>query len=231
MSPGYSAVYGVPPFILNGAGNFGTTMAATTIGGLAASFSGATDAYLQKASSIGTFVASPFTVSIWCYETASSGGSKLWVANQGGGFNGYYLQIVTATPQWQAFDGSTGSVTPTSNVTLNTWQHITAIEYSSTSRACFLNGASKGTDTTSITPGLVKGNVFETLAAQSDGTGRFTGLIADVRIYNRALTDAEVWALYDPRSRWDLYWQPNTRAYSFMSAIAAGTAGYLLVKN
>jgi hypothetical protein len=63
------------------------------------------------------------------------------------------------------------------------------------------------------------------------GISGWDGLIADVRIYKRALSDAEVWALYDPRSRWDLYWQPNTRAYSFMSAIAAGTAGYLLVKN
>ena len=33
----------------------------------------------------------------------------------------------------------------------------------------------------------------------------FTGKIGDVRIYNRALSPAEIWAMYDPATRWELY--------------------------
>lgn len=37
--------------------------------------------------------------------------------------------------------------------------------------------------------------------------------LADVRVYNRKLTTAEIWRLYDPQTRWDLYWQPGRTLY------------------
>jgi len=36
---------------------------------------------------------------------------------------------------------------------------------------------------------------------------------ADARAYSRALSDAEVYALYDPRTRYDLYYQPSRKIY------------------
>jgi hypothetical protein len=66
-----------------------------------------------------------------------------------------------------------------------------------------------------------------------DGGGtndQLAGSIASVAMWSREMTASEVWELYDPRTRWDLYWQPSNRAYSFMS-VAAAAAGYLLVKN
>ncbi len=40
----------------------------------------------------------------------------------------------------------------------------------------------------------------------------FFGFINDTRIYNRALSAAEVWQQYDPATRWDLY-RPLTRRW------------------
>ena len=43
--------------------------------------------------------------------------------------------------------------------------------------------------------------------------GRFwAGLLSDVRVYNRALSDADAWQLYDPATRWELY-QPMRRMW------------------
>lgn len=49
------------------------------------------------------------------------------------------------------------------------------------------------------------------------------GQVADVRLWRRALSDAELWALYDPATRWDLYWQPSTRAHAWYLPVAGGS--------
>lgn len=60
----------------------------------------------------------------------------------------------------------------------------------------------------------------------SSGAFVLSGWIADVRIYRRALSAAEVYALYDPRTRWDLY---DTSSRLWLDTVAAGTgAGPLL---
>lgn len=50
----------------------------------------------------------------------------------------------------------------------------------------------------------------------------FSGDIWDARVYRRALSASEVWSLYEPSTRWDLYWTPSTRVYEFFGASAGG---------
>lgn len=50
----------------------------------------------------------------------------------------------------------------------------------------------------------------------------FAGTIYSFAIYNRALTASEVWELYEPRTRWDLYYQLGRKTYSFKPAAAGG---------
>lgn len=49
-------------------------------------------------------------------------------------------------------------------------------------------------------------------AHTSAGTS-LSGRIADVRVYNRALTSSEIMALYQPSTRWELYAKTNRRAF------------------
>ena len=48
------------------------------------------------------------------------------------------------------------------------------------------------------------------------------GPIGEVRAYNRALSAAEVWALYDPATRWELY-RPVARFWAGISLISGET--------
>lgn len=41
--------------------------------------------------------------------------------------------------------------------------------------------------------------------------------VFDCRLYKRALTDADVWQMYDPVTRWDLDGQPNTKTFFDMA--------------
>lgn len=67
-----------------------------------------------------------------------------------------------------------------------------------------------------------------TFAANTDAftvggvTNFFTGDVAEVRIYNRGLSDAELNAMYIPETRWDLYRQP--RRYYYAPHVAAAAA-------
>lgn len=46
----------------------------------------------------------------------------------------------------------------------------------------------------------------------------FKGCIIDVRIYNRALSAAEIWQLYDPATRWELYRPAEHRVWQIAPA-------------
>lgn len=45
--------------------------------------------------------------------------------------------------------------------------------------------------------------------------------LADARVWNRRLSAAEIQALYDPATRWDLYWTPSSRTFFDIGAAAS----------
>lgn len=53
-----------------------------------------------------------------------------------------------------------------------------------------------------------------------------TNACAEFRIYNRALTDSEIWQLYDPRTRWDLYYPLNRRTFFIPASVQAQTGDW-----
>jgi hypothetical protein len=82
------------------------------------------------------------------------------------------------------------------SMTVNTWNHVCG-RYTSTATTVFANGKLAGTDTTS-SPKITVTNDELRVGTRSDGTQPFVGIIDDVRIYSRALTDAEIAALAQP---------------------------------
>lgn len=65
-------------------------------------------------------------------------------------------------------------------------------------------------------------------AAAPSGQLPHIGTIEDIRIYNRALDASEVFAMYDPRTRWDLRTQRSTTAYSLPFVAASGGIAKLI---
>jgi hypothetical protein len=97
--------------------------------------------------------------------------------------------------------------------------HAAAVFETNPSRRAYINGGSPGLETTTVgTPAnlerVVLGGYFNsTTSLQQD----FNGGIFDARVYNRALSPAEIHACYDPATRWELYRQPIRRAYVFLA--------------
>lgn len=56
---------------------------------------------------------------------------------------------------------------------------------------------------------------------QTAGSRHLSAQYADTRFYSRTLSDADHWALYDPATRWDLYWVPGRRVFFDVGAAAA----------
>jgi hypothetical protein len=88
-----------------------------------------------------------------------------------------------------------GTAPTTTGFSASTWNHVAGSTASATERAAYLNGASKGTNATNITPGGVKatsiGRLWRPIASNAFTDGR----IAEVAIWNVALTDDEIVSL------------------------------------
>ena len=96
--------------------------------------------------------------------------------------------------------GNAVSASTTTGFSASAWQHACGVWSGITSRAAYLNGGSKGTETSSRDPGSQTDqiNIGHTVSASS--TSYLTGSIAEAAIWNIALSDAEVALLAKPVS-------------------------------
>ena len=85
---------------------------------------------------------------------------------------------------------SAGAITST-GFSASTWQSACGVYTAANSRAAFLAGGSKGTETTSLTPSGIDATGIGFLN-RATPAGFFNGDIAEVGIWNRALGDGEV---------------------------------------
>jgi hypothetical protein len=90
---------------------------------------------------------------------------------------------------------ATSSEAQAANITFNRWQHGCGVWASSSSRACYLNGANKGTDSTAITTGTLDTGFVGVGSGGSAYAQFWPGSIAEAAVWNAALSDQEVAAL------------------------------------
>jgi hypothetical protein len=110
-----------------------------------------------------------------------------------GGFSGQHAFWMFSTDKLNAgHNGAWNTVVGATSLSLNTW-YFAAVTYSnSTGWKLYLNGREDGTsaDTTTFT-----GNQEIVIGAYSS-SNNFTGRIASVQVYNRALTATEIFQNY-----------------------------------
>lgn len=155
----------------------------------------------------GLITATPLTMAAWFYPTAAANGAIMGLFTSGSAFNrnSFRLAIDTspAVIALSADSTATANATSTASASLNAWNHGAAVFASATSRAAYLNGGNKGTETTSRIPS----GIDRTSIGVGDGSSastpfQATGMIAYPAIWNIALSDADVAALAagaDPR--------------------------------
>mgnify|MGYP001607049776 CR=1 FL=1 len=162
---------------------------------MARTFQDATQ-YLSLATAIVT--AYPFTVAAWANSDdatlnqtiwsvgVSSTDNDMWRLQFRGADAGDPVRLVSRNAA-----GAQNDAITTTGYTAGTWHHACGVGASATDRRVFIDGGSKGTNTTSNTPAPT--NITRIgLLARSSGGGRFDGPIAEVAVWNVALTDDEV---------------------------------------
>ena len=95
------------------------------------------------------------------------------------------------------YDGTSAVAASTSGFSANTWHHACAVWSATNARAAYIDGGSKGTDTTSCTPASLDNVTIAALyrwagASNLVGASLMSGSIAEAAVWNAALTDAEV---------------------------------------
>ena len=143
----------------------------------------------------------PYTLEAWVYPTRNPGVNN-WTgifdreSNPGSGRDGYNLYFLGSAGTDTYFfterftSGSYNAVPVTLNqsVSVNAWQHIVAT-YDGTTLTLYRNGSSVGTPVT--TTGNIT-NTSKSLTVGVRGVNYFGGRISNAKIYNRALTAAEI---------------------------------------
>jgi len=179
---------------------------------------------------------SDLTGSAWVFITAYAGGNKtIGVATQDnnsvrGHYFGYYspngagyvslLNNGGSTPSTSGASDCVGSTT----IPLSQWVHIAATRTSAGVAYVYLNGRN---DTSGTASGWAAPNA-QTTAWQigrrnyPSFNDQFNGWIADVGVWSRALSPAEIWSLYDPRTRWSLYRRAVARTWFDLGATGGG---------
>lgn len=166
------------------------------------------------------------TLSCW-FKSSNTGSNKMMIMKahtshsnpyyllgmRHAGSNALYMDV-TVNGTWYSMGGF---IAPN-----DTWNHA-ALSYDGTKILCMTNGVLRqtitvtGTAATTNTPLLFGAN--NNLSKTS--TYCFQGSLADIRLYNRGMSELELFQLYDPQTRWELYAMPRPQ-YWFVPTVAPG---------
>jgi hypothetical protein len=144
----------------------------------------------------------PITMACWFNSTSDTSSQTLIsMANSTGAFGGARLiaegsQAGDPIRADYTNSGGSGFARTTSGYTANKWHHACGVYTSTSSRSAYLDGGSSATDTSFISPQF-ESNALTIAGRFNNGTiGLFAvGRIAEVGIWNAALTAAEVASL------------------------------------
>ncbi len=186
----------------------------------------------------------PVTITGWFFDNTGAGGvpsramGGLSGAPHDGNWSmGAYLQCATdpRTIDCAVVTTSGGAArytaTGTKTVPNKSWFLFGYTFNPGAGLSSFVNGVPDAVNSTTTTT-LRDVSLWQHFSTQGlDGAGGFLdgglgfcGMVVDARLYRRALTAADHWALYDPATRWDLYWVPGRRA--FFDGTGGGGGGF-----
>jgi hypothetical protein len=142
----------------------------------------------------------PFTIACWGILSSAATSNGCFVSlNSSTNADRYTLITIPATNSLRLAANQDGvglvvTETTSNTVVRDTWTHAAAVVSSTTSRSVLLNGANKVTTTSAINP--TPNNISMGSLEATGAYGPFlSGQIADVGIWNVALTDAEIASL------------------------------------
>ena len=153
-----------------------------------------TSSQYLTAASPSSLAPEPLTLACWFYPNTFTNQGVLLSVQNGANNHRHVLFANAAGINVQLFSGGvgSGSANSTAGYVESQWQHACGVCTSTTSRTIYLDGGSDATNTTSAV--LTLGNPTFSIGARLAGIF-FDGRIADVGVWNAALTADEVASL------------------------------------
>jgi hypothetical protein len=159
----------------------------------------------------GVDTSASFSVSAWAYVSDRSA-NRVVVSQDGTNVSAFMMRYEAARDRWMvdvrtadSTGGGTAEVLGGYAPALNRWTHL-ALVYDDTNDLLrfFIDGvlvttAAKTTDWSATGPLIVGAGLWNAARASY-----FNGGIDDVRVFRRALNDAEIAKLYGPQTHWDM---------------------------
>ncbi len=138
--------------------------------------------------------APPFTLHAWAKHTGLGLNENIVVIGTTAASDNRYYTLKNSSNVVQAIERDTVSANANSATIADAnWHAYTGVFTSDSSRACFVDGTTKGSNTTARAP--TTPNIFYVGRTPAGTSANLIGKIAYVAIWNRALSDAEVASL------------------------------------
>jgi len=140
----------------------------------------------------------PLTLACWFNPDLLQDAALCSVGSSGSGLGSWFALFTGLTGVVIASATSSGNqanATTTATYTTGSWNHCCGVFSANNSRTIYLNGANAVTSTASRTPAAVAETIIGSRRASGIFGAYFNGKIAEVGIWNAALTAAEVASL------------------------------------
>jgi len=159
---------------------------------MAFNFTAASTQYLSATNPVS---AAPFTFAAWARVANTTGNKAIVSLNQNSGTNRFLMYLAGPTLSFFVNDSGGFTQPQAGNVSANTWFHACAVEAATNDHRLFRDGANKSTTVGARTPVSINAvNVGADRNNNNNGS-LWSGQIAEVGIWNVALTDAEAASL------------------------------------
>lgn len=160
------------------------------------SFDGVDD-YVEASTTAALDLPQQFTIAGWVnpsnFATRGALIYKGHPTTNGWSVYGLWITLSSAPYFFISSGAAFQDVLSTTTLTLNQWQHLAAVQ-DATHRRIYLNGIEIVNEAGVLTPGVSSDPLW---ISKTDTDGLFSGLIDEVRIYNRALSPTEITNLYN----------------------------------
>ncbi|KAA9340723.1 LamG-like jellyroll fold domain-containing protein [Adhaeribacter soli] len=184
---------------LNHGSMVGTPTKSTGITGLAINLNG-TDQYVTVPNNASLNITKQITLSAWIKPSRTGVSQVIMKKAITDKNNGYELALTSSGLIFVRFNQDSNGDTYRLNSTAvhpsdgNTWMHVAAT-YNGSVLKLYINGTEHKTKTFSSPPTIKTNTLPLAIGAQSNGSNPFQGAIDDARVYNIALSPAEINAL------------------------------------
>lgn len=159
---------------------------------MACEFTAASSQYLSATNPASV---APFTVACWARVVNTTGNKTLVSLNQISGTNRFVVYLSNANLSFFVNDSAGFTQPQAGNVSINTWFHACAVEAATNDHRLFRDGANKSTTSVTRTPTSINALNVGVDRNNNNNSSLHTGQIAEVGIWNVALTDSEVASL------------------------------------